>query len=133
MERLCIIRILDYIDHAGIEYPDPNLRGEIAVSNPIRFIWLAVIKGTGGSKPEFFIDMIQLFRQLRGESNQVIPERDTVEKWMEMYPSGVDPRIVELRKENRERIINLLIDKIDAGQIKDGKYSFPEGISRERN
>ncbi len=126
-----IIRILDYIDHAGIEYPDPNLRGEIAVSNPIRFIWLAVIKGTGGSKPEFFIDMIQLFRQLRGESNQVIPERDTVEKWMEMYPSGVDPRIVELRKENRERIINLLIDKIDAGQIKDGKYSFPEGISRD--
>jgi lysine 2,3-aminomutase len=126
-----IIRILDYIDHAGIEYPDPNLRGEIAVSNPIRFIWLAVIKGTGGSKPEFFIDMIQLFRQLRGESNQVIPERDTVEKWMEMYPSGVDPRIVELRKENRERIINLLIDKIDAGQIKDGKYSFPEGVSRD--
>jgi lysine 2,3-aminomutase len=126
-----IIRILDYIDHAGIEYPDPNLRGEIAVSNPIRFIWLAVIKGTGGSKPEFFIDMIQLFRQLRGESNQVIPDRDRVEKWMEMYPSGVDPRIVELRKENRERIINLLINKIDAGQIKDGKYSFPAGISRD--
>ena len=126
-----IIRILDYIDHAGIEYPDPNLRGEIAVSNPIRFIWLAVIKGTGGSKPEFFIDMIQLFRQLRGESNQVIPDRDKVERWMEMYPSGVDPRIVELRKENRERIINLLIDKIDAGQIKDGKYSFPEGVSHD--
>ncbi len=126
-----IIRILDYIDHAGIEYPDPNLRGEIAVSNPIRFIWLAVIKGTGGSKPEFFIDMIQLFRQLRGDSNQVIPDRDTVERWMEMYPSGVDPRIVELRKENRERIINLLINKIDAGQIKDEKYTFPEGISRD--
>jgi lysine 2,3-aminomutase len=70
-----IIRILDYIEHAGIEYPDPNLRGEIAVSNPIRFIWLAVIKGTGGAKPEFFIDMIQLFRQLRGESMQVVPDR----------------------------------------------------------
>lgn len=126
-----IIRILDYIDHAGIEYPDPNLRGEIAVSNPIRFIWLAVIKGTGGAKPEFFIDMIQLFRQLRGESNQVIPDRDNVEKWMDMYPSGVDPRIVELRKENRERIINLLIEKIDAGEIRSEKYSFPEGISHD--
>jgi lysine 2,3-aminomutase len=126
-----IIRILDYIDHAGIEYPDPNLRGEIAVSNPIRFIWLAVIKGTGGSKPEFFIDMIQLFRQLRGESNQVIPDRDRVERWMEMYPSGVDPRIVELRKENRERIINLLISKIEADEIRSEKYSFPEGMSRD--
>ncbi len=126
-----IIRILDYIDHAGIEYPDPNLRGEIAVSNPIRFIWLAVIKGTGGAKPEFFIDMIQLFRQLRGESNQVIPERDTVEKWMEMYPSGVDPRIVELRRENKERIITLLISKIASGEIRDEKYAFPEGITHE--
>jgi len=126
-----IIRILDYIDNAGIEYPDPNLRGEIAVSNPIRFIWLAVIKGTGGSKPEFFIDMIELFRQLRGESRQVIPDRDTVEKWMESYPSGVDPRIVELRRENRERIISLLINKIDSGEIRDKKYSFPDGTPPE--
>lgn len=126
-----IIRILDYIDHAGIEYPDPNLRGEIAVSNPIRFIWLAVIKGTGGAKPEFFIDMIELFRQLRGESKQVIPDRDDVRKWMDMYSSGLDPRIVELRKENKERIINLLIAKIDSDEIKDEKYSFNEGITHD--
>lgn len=124
-----IIRILDYIDHAGIEYPDRNLRGEIAVSNPIRLIWLAVIKGTGGAKPDFFIDMIQLFRQLRSESNQLIPDRDTIEKWMDRYPSGLDPRIVELRKENKERIINLLIDKIDSGQIRDQLYAFPNGLS----
>ncbi|HUX56409.1 MAG TPA: hypothetical protein VMV77_05515 [Bacteroidales bacterium] len=124
-----IIRILDYIDHAGIEYPDPNLRGEIAVSNPIRLIWLAVIKGTGGAKPDFFIDMIQLFRQLRGESNQIIPDKDTVEKWMDMYSSGLDPRIVELRKENKERIINLLIAKIDSGEIRDQKYAFQAGLS----
>ena len=65
-----IIRILDYIDHAGREYPDQNLRGEIAVSNPLRLIWLAVNKGTGGAKPDFFMDMIMLFRQLRGESKR---------------------------------------------------------------
>ena len=126
-----IIRILDYIDHAGIEYPDLNLRGEIAVSNPVRLIWLAVIKGTGGAKPDFFIDMIRLFRQLRGESQQVIPDRDQIEKWMERYPSGLDPRIVELRKENKERIINLIIKKIDSGEIKDHKYFFKEGLSQE--
>ncbi|MBN2864096.1 MAG: hypothetical protein JXN62_13095 [Bacteroidales bacterium] len=124
-----IIRILDYIDHAGIEYPDRNLRGEIAVSNPIRLIWLAVIKGTGGAKPDFFIDMIELFRQLRGESNQIIPDRDIIEKWMDRYPSGLDPRIVELRKENKERIINLLIDKIDSGEIRDQLYTFSDGLS----
>ncbi len=126
-----IIRILDYIDHAGIEYPDRNLRGEIAVSNPIRLIWLAVIKGTGGAKPDFFIDTIELFRQLRGESKQLVPDRDTVENWMERYSSGLDPRIVELRKENKERIIYLLIDKIDSGEISDIKYTFAETLSRD--
>ena len=33
-----IIRLLDYIEHAGKEYPDLNLRVEMAVSNPIKLI-----------------------------------------------------------------------------------------------
>jgi lysine 2,3-aminomutase len=48
------IRILDYIDNAGKKYVDLNLRGEVAVSNPIKLIWLAVNHGTGGAKPFFF-------------------------------------------------------------------------------
>ena len=64
------IRILDYIDNAGRRFPDLNLRGEIAVSNPIELIWLGVTYGTGGAKPHFFWDMLQLFRQfLRTESS----------------------------------------------------------------
>ena len=82
-----IIRILDYIDHAGKEYPDLNLRGEIAVSNPLRLIWLAVNKGTGGAKPDFFMDMIMLFRQLRGESEQQDSfSCEPVNTWMDRYP-----------------------------------------------
>jgi len=126
-----IIRILDYIDHAGMEYPNLNLRGEISVSNPIRLIWLAASKGTGGAKPEFFIDMIQLLRQLRGDDNQMIPDRDTVNEWMDRYPPGLDPRIMELRNENKDRIINLFIDKINSGDICDKKYSFPDGLSHK--
>ena len=52
------IRLLDYIDHAGREFEDQNLRGEMAISNPITLIWLAVNYGTGGAKPYFFMDML---------------------------------------------------------------------------
>lgn len=121
-----IIRILDYIDHAGKEYPDLNLRGEIAVSNPLRLIWLAVNKGTGGAKPGFFKDMIQLFRQLRGDSRTELPTRSRVENWMDKYPSGMDPRIVQLREENKQRIIHILIQKLDSGEIKSARYRFEE-------
>ncbi len=125
-----IIRILDYIDHAGKEYPDLNLRGEIAVSNPLRLIWLAVNKGTGGAKPDFFKDMIMLFRQLRGESQQQTFSIDRVNAWMDRYPSGLDPRIVQVREENKQRIINILMKRIESGEVKSKKYFFEQGQSR---
>jgi lysine 2,3-aminomutase len=119
-----IIRLLDYIDHAGKEYPDLNLRGEIAVSNPLRLIWLAVNKGTGGAKPDFFIDMIMLFRQIRGESQQQTHSPGKLQEWMDRYPSGLDPRIVQVREENRQRIIAVLMKHIESGEIKSKRYYF---------
>ena len=129
---LAAIRLLDYIDHAGMSYQDQNLRGEVAVNNPIKMIWLAVHHGTGGAKPPFFEDMIQLFRQFTGASARTEPDREQVEKWMERFPSGLDPRIVKLREENRDRILNLIIDKIDSGQISDKRYTFSPDMSREQ-
>ncbi len=124
-----IIRILDYIDHAGREYPDLNLRGEIAVSNPLRLIWLAVNKGTGGAKPDFFMDMIMLFRQLRDESKKRGYSAEKVQLWMDRYPSGLDPRIVQLREENKQRIIRVLMGRLDRGDIKSDRYFFEPGLT----
>ena len=73
-----VIRILDYIDNADREFIDLNLRGKLAISNPIKLIWLAAIRGTGGAKPYFFEDMLHLFRQLMGEDERVNPAKDKV-------------------------------------------------------
>ena len=126
------IRILDYIDNAGRRFRDLNLRGELAVSNPVKTIWLAVAHGTGGAKPYFFEDMLHLFRQFTGKAKRRRPSRADLEAWMERWPSGMDPRIVALREENRERIIKLLIDKIDQGLIKHHRYQFEAGLSDEQ-
>jgi lysine 2,3-aminomutase len=40
-KEIAAIRILDYIDNAGRVFKDQNLRGEDAVSNPIKLIWLS--------------------------------------------------------------------------------------------
>ncbi|MDX8400613.1 MAG: hypothetical protein R8K20_10260 [Gallionellaceae bacterium] len=125
------IRLLDYIKHAGREFEDLNLRGELAISNPVKMIWLATRHGSGGAKPYFFEDMLQLFRQLEGKAERKFPSRHKVEEWMERWPSGVDPRIVQLREENRERILNIIIGRIDKGEIKSGEYRFDSGLSHE--
>ncbi len=125
------IRILDYIENAGRSFPDLNLRGEIAVSNPIKLIWLGVNFGTGGAKPYFFKDMLQLFRQFSGKAKRKIPSREKVLEWMERYPSGLDPRIIKLREENRDRILTIIIDKIDRGELKDRNYFFKDEKTKE--
>ncbi len=127
-----IIRILDYIDHAGKEYPDLNLRGEIAVSNPLRLIWLAVNKGTGGAKPDFFIDMIMLFRQLRGDSEQNTFSLEQVHAWMDRYPTGLDPRIIQLREENKQRILLILKKQIEKDSGTGSRYHFEPGLSEDQ-
>jgi len=122
------IRILDYIKHAGREFADLNLHGEIAVSNPILLLWLAVNQGTGGAKPAFFEDMLHLFRQLTEKTHQAKPSVKQFQEWMDRFPSGLDPRIVHLHQENRDRIINLLIKKIDKGEIKSSRFFFKPGL-----
>lgn len=126
------IRLLDYIENAGRTFKDLNLRGEIALSNPIKLLWLAVKQGTGGAKPYFFEDMIQLFRQFSGKQRRKRPVLKDIEQWMDRYPSGLDPRIIKLREENRNRILNIIIDKIDQGEISDARYRFDESMSREQ-
>ena len=126
------IRLLDYIDNANRRFVDKNLKGEGVISNPLRLIWLAVTHGTGGAKPFFFQDMLELFRQLAGKSKQEIPPRKDVEKWMARFPSGLDPRIIKLREENRDRILGIIIKKIDEGKIKDAKFKFEPGMSQEK-
>ncbi len=126
------IRLLDYIDHAGMEFVDLNLRGQLAISNPVRMIWLAVTHGTGGARPEFFQDILMLFQQFSGKYEQRPPGDLEVLKWMERYPSGLDPRIIALREENRERIIHILIDKIDSRKIQSTRFKFEEEMSREQ-
>lgn len=126
------IRLLDYIDNAGKEFKDLNLRGEIAVSNPIKLIWLAVTHGTGGAKPYFFEDMLQLFRQLNGVNELKLPDKSRVGSWMKRYPSGLDPRIVQLREENKERILRITINWIDKGELGGSRFKFEPNMPKEQ-
>jgi len=130
-EDFAAIRILDYIDHAGEAHPDQNIHGQLAVSNPIKMLWLATNFGIGGAKPDFFKDMLQLFRQLNGKQMHQIPEKEKIQKWMDRFPSGLDDRIIELRKNNKNRIIKILINKLDEGKIKSRRYSFEPKLSQK--
>ncbi|MBS3806548.1 MAG: KamA family protein [Bacteroidales bacterium] len=125
------IRILDYIDHEGVEYVDPNLREERYYNHPFRILWLAVRYGKGGAKPAFFEDMLHLFRQANGKSQHNIPDDQKVREWMDRHPSGLDEQMVKMRQENKERIIRTLIRKMDEGEITSTVFVFDPSWSEQ--
>jgi lysine 2,3-aminomutase len=130
-QDIAAIRLSDYLSNNGQELKDQNLRGKIVINQPMYLLWLAVSKGTGDILPQFFIDFIFLFRQFTGKQQWHKPKKEEVESWMKRHPSGLEKRIIKLRKENKERIINIFINKMDEGLIVDKKFIFEENISRE--
>lgn len=39
-----------------------------------------------------------------------------VSEWVARFLSGLDPRIVRLKEENRDRILNVFMDKMEMGE-----------------
>lgn len=123
------IRILDYINNAGKEFENLNKKIKKSVSDPVRLVWLAWHMGKGGGKPEFFWDMIHLFRQFTGSEKRIKPDKDQVLEWMSRHFTGLDEEIISIREENKERILKIIIRNIDEGKISSSRFSFPAGIS----
>lgn len=125
------IRILDYIDHTNQAYVDLNVRGQERINTPFKILWLAAKSGIGGGKYFFFVDMLQLFRQFSGKVKYKSPTCDQINEWMDKHPSGLDEDIVLKRKENKDRIIKIIIDLIEKKEVKSTRYHFEENDSPE--
>ena len=124
------IRLLDYIDHSGQKFEDFNIPQKVSESYPFKLIWLAYHNGAGGANPAFFMDMLHLFRQFTGKSIRTLPGKEKVMEWMDRHPSGLDPRIARIRDRNKNRIIKIIIDKLDSGELKSRRFSFETGLSQ---
>lgn len=126
------IRMMDYIENAGRIFEDLNLRGDLVGSNPIKYLWLSIKYGTGGANYHFFYDTLMLFRQIKGTLKREMPDRQQLQEWMDRHPSGLEDRIIKIRKQNRDRIIKVIIEKMDAGELKSLRYQFEEGMTQEQ-
>ena len=126
-----IIRILDYLQNTGVTYTDLNLRGKEVENAPFRPLYNASKGNFESISEDYLIDMMMLFRQLNGDLQHSIPDMEKVNEWMERHPSGLEEEIVEKRKINRDRIIRVIIRKIEEGVLKSKAFSFDEGMTTE--
>ena len=127
------IRIMDYLDYTGRQFTDPNIKVNKTFTNdPIGLLWRAAKNGLGGAKLDYFVDMLHLFRQFAGLGKESVPGVKKIKEWMDRHPTGLDPEIEKLRQGNKARIISLLVEKIDKGELSHPRHTFSPNSSYDK-
>lgn len=122
-------QIILLIDHDGKDLDEFSTGEQIRISTiSLLFHFL---KGDGNcseASTDVFIDLYFQFLRLY--------EADTHVKqmnWWQMHrwPTGLKKNIIEVRKDNKERMLHLLIQKLETKRHSSQHFHFAEGISYE--
>ena len=81
-------------------------------------------------RSDLFIDLFFQFKRLEGlELQPLTPQRVRIRS--DRWPTGLDPEVVEVRAQNRERMLHLLVQKIENRKSTPSRFRFEEGMSYE--
>ena len=59
------------------------------------------------------------------------PDKEIVSCWMERWPSGLEPDVLDVMERNRQRIMHYLVEKVSGKSNRSVHYRFEEGMSYE--
>ena len=122
------IRLLIGYDGQEVHELSTDCRLEI---QPLTLLWQFL---TGRlENPEMpsdlFVDLFHLFRLLDG-AEIPLPSPQRVRSRTERWPSGLDEAVRAIRADNRERMLHLLVQKIENRKSKTpSRYRFAEGMT----
>lgn len=80
--------------------------------------------------PDFALELYHQFSRLHAAPSGV-PEKEDVLRWMRRWPDGLNEQVRAIREANKERIMALLVRKIEHRPASSGRYVFPEGCGEE--
>lgn len=80
---------------------------------------------------DLFLELFQLFKRLQGESVP-LPSPQRIKSRNDRWDTGLDEEVREMRDENKEQMLHLLIQKIENRKSKPSvRFHFEEGMSYE--
>lgn len=115
-----------------LEY-DGRVVHELSVGEDVKVETLALLWrflsgriGEDEISPDFALELYHQFSRLHDGSSGV-PEKEDVLRWMRRWPDGLNEQVRAIREANKERIMALLVRKIEHRPASSGRYVFPEG------
>ncbi len=117
-----------------LEY-DGRVIHELSVGEDVKVETLALLWrflsgriGEDEVSPDFALELYHQFSRLHAAPSGV-PEKEDVLRWMRRWPDGLNEQVRAIREANKERIMALLVRKIEHRPASSGRYVFPEGCS----
>lgn len=117
-----------------LEY-DGKVVHELSVGEDVKVETLALLWrflsgriGEDEISSDFALELYHQFSRLHAAPSGV-PEKEDVLRWMRRWPDGLNEQVRAIREANKERIMALLVRKIEHRPASSGRYVFPEGCS----
>lgn len=117
-----------------LEY-DGRVIHELSVGEDVKVETLALLWrflsgriGEDEISPDFALELYHQFSRLH-DGPSGVPEKEDVLRWMRRWPDGLNEQVRAIREVNKERIMALLVRKIEHRPASSGRYVFPEGCS----
>lgn len=117
-----------------LEY-DGRVVHELSVGEDVKVETLALLWrflsgriGEDEISPDFALELYHQFSRLHAAPSGV-PEKEDVLRWMRRWADGLNEQVRAIREANKERIMALLVRKIEHRPASSGRYVFPEGCS----
>lgn len=115
-----------------LEY-DGRVVHELSVGEDVKvetldLLWRFLSGGMEGEEisPDFALELYHQFSRLH-DAPSGVPEKEDVLRWMRRWPDGLNEQVRAIREANKERIMALLVRKIEHRPASSGRYVFPEG------
>ena len=117
-----------------LEY-DGRVVHELSVGEDVKVETLALLWrflsgriGEDEISPDFALELYHQFSRLH-DGPSGVPEKEDVLRWMRRWPDGLNEQVRAIREANKERIMALLVRKIEHRPASSGRYVFSEGCS----
>lgn len=114
-----------------LEY-DGRVVHELSVGEDVKVETLALLWrflsgriGEDEISPDFALELYHQFSRLH-DGPSGVPEKEDVFRWMRRWPDGLNEQVRAIREANKERIMALLVRKIEHRPSSSGRYVFPE-------
>lgn len=123
--RVATKRLLRLINYDGQTIYELSTDQDISI-HTIELLWLFLSGKTDGRENcDLLLDLYTLFKDFE-QPQEIAWNKSQLISSMRRWPSGLDKEVIAIRKANKERIIELLIKKIERRKSTTSFYRFEE-------